>query len=104
VTDENLTLRTWRQGGTVMATAHSELNLAAVMEAILAARRRWPTLADAPATLLADRHDQLRAREIAAELEDIVGDVRQVDGLPDPGWAAAWPRAVDYESLYSHGH
>jgi hypothetical protein len=95
VTDENLTLRTWRRGATVMATAHSELIVPAVMEAILAARQRWPALADAPATLLADRHDQSRAREVAAELEGIVGDVRQVDGLPDPGWAAAWPLAVD---------
>src|SRR5215510_2915221 len=93
--DENLTLRTWRQGASVMATAHAELTGTAVMEAIRAARRRWPELADARATLFADRHDQLRAREISAELEGIVDDVRQVDGLPDPGWAAAWPLAVD---------
>ena len=95
MTDENLTLRTWRQGATAMATAHSELAVVAAMEAILAARRRWPALSDAPATLLADRHDQLRAREAAAELEGIVADVRQVDGLPDPGWAVAWPGALD---------
>lgn len=88
--DENLTLRTWRQGATVLATAHAELNDVAVMEAILAARRRWPELADAPATLLADRHDLAQAREIASSLEGIVGDVRQVDGLPDPGWSVAW--------------
>ena len=92
MTDENLTLRTWRQGATFMATAHSELIVVAVMEAMLAARRRWPALADAPATLLADRHDMSRAREAAAELEGIIGDVRQVDGLSDPGWAVAWPQ------------
>jgi hypothetical protein len=90
VTDENLTLRTWRRGATVMATAHAELSEASVMEAILAARRRWPALSDTPAMLLADRHDVARARDIASDLEDIVGDVRQVDGLPDPGWSLAW--------------
>ena len=90
MTDENLTLRTWRRGATVMATAHAELTDVAVMEAILAARRRWPALADAPAALLADRHDLARARDIASNLEGIVGDVRQVDGLPDPGWSLAW--------------
>jgi hypothetical protein len=91
VSDENLTLRTWRRGTTLMATADVELVEPAVVEAISAARRRWAALEEAPATLLVGEDDLDAAREIAAELRDLIADVRQVDGLTSPGWAVAWP-------------
>ena len=91
MSDENLTLRTWRRGTTLMATAEVELVAAAVVEAIAAARRRWAPLEEAPATLLCGEDDLPAARGVAAELPDLVADVRQVDGLTTPGWAVAWP-------------
>jgi hypothetical protein len=94
MSDENLTLRTWRRGTTLMATAEVELIGPAVIEAVAAARRRWSALEEAPATLLAGEDDMPVAREIAAELPDLVADVRQVDGLTTPGWAVAWPLGV----------
>lgn len=93
MSDENLSLRTWRRGTTLMATAEAELVAAAVVEAIAAARRRWAPLEEAPATLLCGEDDLPTARAIAAELPDLVADVRQVDGLTTPGWAVAWPLA-----------
>ena len=91
MTDDNLTLRTWRRGTTLMATADTPLIELAVLEAIAAARRRWPALLQAPAALLVADDDLQAARAIAAELQDLVADVRQVDGLTGPGWAVAWP-------------
>jgi hypothetical protein len=91
VSDENLTLRTWRRGTTLMATAEVELMNLAVVEAIAAARRRWVALQAAPATLLTGEDDLHAARAVAAELPDLIVDVRQVDGLTSPGWAVAWP-------------
>jgi hypothetical protein len=91
VSDENVTLRTWRRGTTLMATAEVGLIDRAVVEAISAARRRWSALQESPATLLAGEDDLPAARAIAAELPDLVADVRQVDGLTSPGWAVAWP-------------
>ena len=76
-----------------MATAHAVLVDLAVVQAISAARRRWPALQQAPAILLVPGDDLPAAREIAAELHDLVTDVRQVDGLTDPGWVVAWPLA-----------
>jgi hypothetical protein len=89
--DDNLTLRTWRRGTTLMATADTPLVDLAVGAAISAARRRWPVLQGAPATLVVPEHDLQAARAIAGELQDLVADVRQVDGLTGPGWAVAWP-------------
>ncbi len=94
MSDENLTLRTWRRGTTLMATAEAELAGPAVIEAVAAARRRWPALDEAPATLLAGEDDMPAARALAAELPDLVADIRQVDGLATPGWAVAWPLAA----------
>ena len=93
MSDENLTLRTWRRGTTLMATAEAELAAAAVVEAVAAARRRWAPLEEAPATLLCGEDDLPAARAVSAELPDLVADVRQVDGLTTPGWAVAWPLA-----------
>jgi hypothetical protein len=74
-----------------MATAEVELVNLAVVEAIAAARRRWVAIQAAPATLLAGEDDLHAARAVAAELQDLIADVRQVDGLTSPGWAVAWP-------------
>ena len=89
--DDNLTLRTWRRGTTLMATADTPLVDLAVIAAIAAARRRWPALQTAPATLVVPEDELQAARAIAGELHDLVADVRQVDGLTGPGWAVAWP-------------
>ena len=89
--DDNLTLRTWRRATTLMATADTPLADLPVLAAISAARRRWPALETAPATLVVPEDDLQAAREIARELQDLVADVRQVDGLTGPGWAVAWP-------------
>ena len=92
---ENLTLRTWRQGTTLMAFADAALTDLAVIEAVRGARRRWPALQDVPATLLVGEYDLETARAIAGVHPDVIADIRQVEGLQGPGWAVGWPFAPE---------
>jgi hypothetical protein len=91
-----MTVRTWRQGRALMASADAELDADALAVAADAARRRWEIPA-VPGVLLVD--DLAAGRELVRASPDLVADVRQVDGLPN-GWAIAWfepaePRGAD---------
>jgi hypothetical protein len=84
-----VTVRTWRQGNTLMASA-ADAPLDAETLAVVSAHthKRWPWLAEAPGILLADELDE-RIRALIRERPELAGDFRQVDGLPS-GWAIAW--------------
>ena len=89
-----MTIRTWRQGTSLLASAAGEdLTADALAAAATHARRRWPHLPVAPGLLLADDLDQAQA--VARERPELVAEARQVAGLSD-GWAIAW---IDPESL-----
>ena len=90
-----MTVRTWRQGNALLATA-ADAPLDAETLAVVSAqaRKRWPWLPDAPGILLADELDQ-EIRALLRERPELAGDVRQVDGLPG-GWAIAW---IDPDAL-----
>ena len=84
-----MTIRTWRQGNSLMASA-ADAPLDAETLAVVSAqaRKRWPWLPEAPGILLAGEVDE-ETRALVRERPELAGDVRQVDGLPD-GWAIAW--------------
>ena len=84
-----MTIRTWRQGNSLMATA-ADAPLDAETLAVVSAqaRKRWPRLPEAPGILLAGEVDE-ETRALVLERPELAGDVRQVDGLPG-GWAIAW--------------
>lgn len=81
-----MTVRTWRQGRALMASADAELDAEALTVAVDAARRRWEIPA-VPGVLLVD--DRAAGRELMLARPDLAADLRQVDGLPN-GWAIAW--------------
>ena len=84
-----MTVRTWRQGNSLMASAvDAPLDAEALAVVSAQARKRWPWLPDAPGMLLADELDD-EVRALVRERPELVGDIRQVDGLRD-GWAIAW--------------
>ena len=85
-----MTVRTWRQGNSLMASAPDAPLDAETLAVVSAqARKRWPWLpADAPGILLASELDE-EIRALVRERPELAGDVRQVDGLRD-GWAIAW--------------
>jgi hypothetical protein len=84
-----VTVRTWRQGSTLMASAPDAPLDAATLEVVSAhARKRWPWIPDEPGMLLASELDE-ETRALARSRPDLAGDVRAVGGLRD-GWALAW--------------
>jgi hypothetical protein len=88
-------VRTWRQGSTLMASAMDAPLDAEALDLVSAhARKRWPDLGDAPGILLADDVDE-DARALVRERPELIGDIRQVDGLSS-GWALAW---IDPDAL-----
>jgi hypothetical protein len=90
-----MTVRTWRQGNTLMASAPDATLNADTLEIVSErAHKRWPWIPAGPGILLAEDLDE-PTRALLAERPDIAGDLRAVDGLPD-GWAIAW---VDPDSL-----
>jgi hypothetical protein len=93
-----MTIRTWRQGNTLMASAPDAPLDAATLDVVTAqARKRWPWIPpEVPGMLLADEFDE-ETRALARERPELVGDLRRVGGLPD-GWAIAW---VDPDSVRS---
>ena len=90
-----MTVRTWRQGRSLMASAPDAPLDAATLELVSAqARRRWPWLPEEPGMLLAEELDEA-TRALVRDRPELVSDLRQVDGLSD-GWAIAW---VDPDAL-----
>ena len=84
-----MTVRTWRQGNALMASAvDAPLDAEALAVVSAQARKRWPWLPDAPGILLVGEVDE-ETRALVRERPELAGDVRQVDGLRD-GWAIAW--------------
>jgi hypothetical protein len=84
-----VTIRTWRQGSTLMASAPDAPLDAATLELVSAqARKRWPSIAPVPGMLLAEELDD-ETRALARERPELVADLRHVGGLPG-GWAIAW--------------
>jgi hypothetical protein len=91
-----MTVRTWRQGNSLMASAPDAPLDAATLEIVSAhARKRWPWIPEGPGMLLAEDLDD-DTRALVRERPELVADLRQVDGLAD-GWAIAWidPDSVD---------
>jgi hypothetical protein len=90
-----MTIRTWRQGNSLMATAPDAPLDADTLAVVSAqARKRWPWLPAVPGILLVGEVDA-EIRALVSERPELAGDVRQVDGLPS-GWAIAW---IDPDSL-----
>jgi hypothetical protein len=90
-----MTIRTWRQGNTLMASAPDAPLDAATLEVVTAqARKRWPWIPEVPGMLLADELDD-ETRALVRERPELASDLRRVGGLPG-GWAIAWvdPDAV----------
>jgi hypothetical protein len=90
-----VTVRTWRQGDALMAAVmDAPLDADALAVASAQARKRWPWIPDVPGILLASEVDS-DTRALVRDLPELVGDVRQVDGISG-GWAIAW---IDPDSL-----
>jgi len=90
-----MTIRTWRQGDALMASAPDAPLDAATLELVSAqARKRWPWIPPVPGMLLAEELDE-ETRQLARERPELVAELRRVGGLPG-GWAIAWvdPDAV----------
>ena len=88
-------VRTWRQGNALMAAVmDAPLDADALAAASAQARKRWPWIPDVPGILLASEVDA-DTRALVRESPELVGDIREVDGLPG-GWAIAW---IDPDAL-----
>lgn len=90
-----MTVRTWRQGNALMASADAELDADALALASAQAHKRWPWIPAEPGILLAGSDDWEQALDVARQRPDLAADTRQVEGLTD-GWAISW---VDPDSL-----
>ena len=90
-----MTVRTWRQGNSLMASAVAALGAEALAVASAQARKRWPWIPDVPGILLAGAEHWEEARDLARERPDLAGELRQVEGLTG-GWAISW---IDPDSL-----
>jgi hypothetical protein len=90
-----MTVRTWRQGNTLMATAPDAPLDAATLEVVTAqARKRWPWIPPVPGMLLAEELDD-DTRALVRDRPELAAELRRVGGLPG-GWAIAW---IDPDSL-----
>ena len=90
-----MTIRTWRQGNTLMASAPDAPLDAATLEVVTAkARKRWPWIPPVPGMLLAEEPDD-DTRALVRDRPELAAELRRVGGLPG-GWAIAW---VDPDSL-----
>lgn len=84
-TSAAMTVRTWKQGAMLMASADQDISAEALAAAERASRRRWGPLTSA--LLLADSTTLDDARNLA-RVTAWITDVREVSGLPD-GWVLA---------------
>ena len=93
-----MTVRTWRQGNSLMASADAPLDAEALALASAQAHKRWPWIPDVPGILLAGAEHWEEAHDLARERPDLAGDLRQVEGVSG-GWAISWvdPDAIAAE-------